>query len=127
MLDNRKHFRVRGSYKVHWKLVGTDISGQGTVYNISKSGVLFQTEHIFRINDKPVIYLESIDNDLGFQSKQGRVVWFRRAKTPQLSYLMGICFSIDSKPDKKFIDWLESKVQKTIDAQDSNVLGHYIG
>ncbi len=126
MLDNRKHLRIRGSYKARWKLVGTDISGEGTIYNISRSGALFQTEHIFKINDKPVICLESIDDELVFKSKQGKVVWFRREKTPHASYLMGILFSTDSMADKKFIDWLESKIQETSNAQDANILGHYI-
>ena len=47
MFENRRHFRLREFIDVTWKVDELNVSGEGTVVNISSSGLLLQTDRVF--------------------------------------------------------------------------------
>src|SRR5690348_3843734 len=95
MFENRRHFRLREFIDVAWKVSELKVSGEGTVVNISTSGLLLQTDHMFRPSDNCILSIESGGEVLPFAPKNGRIIWFRRIHTPQERLQCGIQFLAD--------------------------------
>jgi hypothetical protein len=122
MFENRRHFRLREFIDVAWKVADQDVSGEGLVVNISSSGLLLQTDKIFRPSDNCVLSIESGSEDLPFGAKKGRIMWFRRIHTPQERFQCGIQFLANT--DSSFQQWLEMKVNRLSEAGDATILGN---
>jgi len=126
MFENRRHFRLREFIDVAWKVVDTkDVSGEGLIVNISKSGLLLQTDKVFRPSDNCVLSIESGDEALPFAAKKGKIMWFRRIYTPQERYQCGVQFLYD-KLDNNFQQWLEMKVSRLSEAGDAKILNNMV-
>jgi hypothetical protein len=124
MLENRRHFRLREFIDVAWKVVGAqEVSGEGTVVNISSSGLLLQTDRMFRPSDNCVLSIESGSEILPFASKKGRIMWFRRIHTPEERLQCGVQF-LAGKTDSDFQQWLEMKVNRLSEAADAKILNN---
>ncbi|MBF0510927.1 MAG: PilZ domain-containing protein [Candidatus Omnitrophica bacterium] len=124
MYENRRHLRLREFLDVTWKVEGEEISGEGVVMNISKSGVLLQTDKTFRPPEKCVLSLESRQDDQLFSHKKAKMMWFRRiqgAKQPR--FQCGLEFLTGGK-DQPFQEWLQMKTDSLSNAQDVNILAH---
>ena len=126
MLESRRHFRLRHPMDIRWKVKNGDASGEGTISNISLSGLLMQTDKVFQLTDQCVLSIEIKDEDTPFIVKQGRVVWFRRINTPHQRYQFGVEFVKDAGFDAKLQDWLNEKVVELSKAGDANVVKNYI-
>ena len=126
MLEARRHFRLRHPMAIHWKVKNGDASGEGTISNISLSGLLMQTDKVFRMPDKCVLSIKIDGEDAPLIVKQGKVVWFRRINTPKSRYQFGVEFVKDAGFDAKLQDWLEGKVTELGKAGDANVVKNYI-
>jgi len=123
MFENRRHFRLKEFMDIAWKVQDQDVSGEGTVVNISNSGLLLQTDKMFRPTDHCVLTIESGLEALPFDAKKGKIVWFRRIHTPQERLQCGIQFLAD-KTDSHFQKWLEMKVNQLGEAADVKILGN---
>lgn len=123
MLENRRHFRLREFLDVTWKVEDQDVSGEGTVVNISTSGLLLQTDRVFKPTDNCVLSIESGPEALPFAPKRGKLVWFRRISTPQERFQCGIKFSSDMA-DARFAQWIENKITILSEAGDAKILGN---
>jgi len=123
MSENRRHFRLREYLDVNWKVEGQEVSGKGLVVNISSSGLLFQTDRVFKPSDECVLIIESESEILPFTAKKGKLMWFRRINTPQERFQCGIEFLKD-KPDDNFEKWLSMKLEQLSQAGDASILGH---
>ena len=123
MLENRRHFRLREIIDVAWKVTDQDVSGEGTVVNISSSGLLLQTDRVFRPTDDCVLLIESGADVLPFAAKKGKIMWFRRIHTPQERFQCGIQFVADNT-DNSFKQWLETKIKELGGTADANVLSN---
>ena len=123
MTENRHHFRLREFLDVTWKVVGQEVSGEGLVVNISSSGLLLQTDKVFRPSDPCVLSIESGSEALPFGPKKGKIIWFRRIHTPQERFQCGVQFITD-RLDKDFQQWLDKKVNQLSQAADANILGN---
>ena len=123
MFENRRHFRLREFFDVAWKVLDQDVSGEGTIVNISNSGLLLQTDRVFRPTDNCVLSLESSDQALPFNNRKGKIVWFQRIHTPTERYRCGIQFLPDHT-DSGFQRWLDSKVGQLSEASDAKILGN---
>ncbi len=121
MLENRRHFRLKEFMDVTWKLADQDVSGEGTVVNISASGFLLQTDRVFRPTDNCVLSIESGAETLPFAPKKGRLMWFRRINTPHERFQCGVQFLKD-QTDNDFQQWLEKKVARISEAADAKIL-----
>ena len=92
MEENRRNFRLREFLDITWKLDDQDVSGEGTIINISSSGVLLQTDRAFKPLDHSILSFDSGEEILPFEAKKGRIVWFRQIHTPQERLQCGIEF-----------------------------------
>jgi Tfp pilus assembly protein PilZ len=126
MYDNRRHFRLREFLDVSWKVDGEEASGEGTVMNISSSGMLLQTDRVFESSDDSVLSIEASDaQELPFAPKKGKIMWLRRIHTPQERYQCGIRF-LEDKGDNSLQQWLSTKIEQLCQAGDVNVLGKLV-
>jgi len=107
---------------VSWKVMDQDVSGEGLVMNISSSGLLLQTDRIFRPSDDCVLSIESGGETFPFASKKARIVWFERIRAAQDKYKCGLQFIEDQ--DNQFKEWLEEKINRLSAAGDANILGN---
>ncbi len=123
MLENRRHFRLKEFIDVAWKVADQDISGEGMVVNISTSGLLLQTDRVFRPSDHCVLSIGSGAENLPFAPKNGKIMWFRRIHTPEERMQCGVQFLPDHL-DLEFQQWLEKKVNRLSGAEDANILGN---
>jgi len=126
MFENRRHFRLREFLDVSWKTDQEGISGEGTVLNISSSGVLLQTDRVFQLPNDNILFIDSADSqELPFAAKKGKIMWFRRIHTPQERYQCGIRF-LEDKTDNSLQQWLSMKIEQLSQATDINVLGKLV-
>ena len=123
MFENRRHFRLREFIDVTWKVADQEVSGEGTVVNISTSGLLLQTDRVFKPSDNCVLSIESTAEILPFAAKKAKIVWFRRIHTPQERFQCGVVFWAD-KLDNNFQKWLEMKVSQLSEAGNATILGN---
>jgi hypothetical protein len=123
MLENRRHFRLREFTDVAWKVADQDVSGRGTLVNISFSGMLLRTDQIFRPTDNCFLTVESTAENFPFASKKGKMVWFRRIQAPQECFQCGLQF-LGNEADNDFIQRLEMKINRISEAGDANILGN---
>jgi len=125
MFENRRHFRLKEFLDVTWKVADQEVSGEGTVVNISTSGLLLQTDRVFRPTDNCVLSIESGLEDLPFNPKKGRIMWFRRIHAPQDRFQCGVQF-LPGRMDNDFQQWLEMKVNRLSEAANVNILGNLV-
>jgi hypothetical protein len=126
--ENRRHFRLRDYFDVDWKLNGNDSSGQGTVLNISVSGVLLQTNGALKPFDKCTIEIKpQAGGEVPFSPKKGKIVWFRRIGESGERFHCGVEFLKDAGvTDKALNDWLEQKVAAISEAGNVSILNIYV-
>ncbi|MDE1920847.1 MAG: PilZ domain-containing protein [Candidatus Omnitrophica bacterium] len=123
MFENRRHFRLREFLDVSWKVADQNVSGEGTVVNISASGLLLQTDKVFKPSDNCVLSIESGTEALPFAAKKGKIMWFQRIGASPQRFLCGIQFLAD-KPDGSLQRWLEVKINQLCEAGDAKILGN---
>jgi hypothetical protein len=124
MMENRRHFRLREILDVAWKVDNEETSGEGIVLNISTSGMLLQTDRVFKLSDHSILSIESATQDLPLVAKKGKVMWFRRIHTPQERYQCGVRF-LEDKMDKDFQQWFAMKVNRLTETANVNILGNF--
>ncbi len=125
MLENRRHFRLREFIDVTWRLEGQEASGEGTVVNISASGLLLQTDRLFRPTDNCILCIESGTEALPFSAKKGTLVWFRHIHTPHERLQCGVEF-LGGNKDNDLQQWLAQKVSRLSEAGDATILGNMV-
>jgi len=123
IFENRRHFRLREFLDVTWKLEDQEVSGEGTVMNISTSGLLLQTDRVFALSDDCVLSIESGVETLPFAAKKGKLMWVRRIHTPQERFQCGVEF-LQDKVDNTFQEWLAMKIDQLSQAADAKILGN---
>jgi hypothetical protein len=126
-LETRRHLRIRERMEVTWSMPGEDITGQGQILNISNSGLLLQIDDSFKPLDQCVLSIDpEIDEERPpFLSKKGKVVWFRRIKTPKYSYQCGLEFLKEPQLDDDFINWIENKTAQLAQTMNASILNNY--
>ncbi|MBF0571860.1 MAG: PilZ domain-containing protein [Candidatus Omnitrophica bacterium] len=77
MINNRQSFRLRKQFYVTWSVPVKKIEGEGIIFNISRSGMLFVTDKLFE-PDQGLDMFFRIEQVPSFPSK-GKLVWFRKA------------------------------------------------
>ena len=108
---------------VTWKVAGQEISGEGTVVNISSSGLLLQTDKVFEPVDHCILSIDSGTEALPFGAMKGKLMWFRRIHVPHERFQCGIQFLADTQ-DNSFQQWYETKVNRLSEAGDANILAN---
>ncbi len=121
--ENRRHFRLRELIDITWKHEDQEESGEGTVVNISSSGLLLQTDRLFKVSDQSVLSFGSKVNSLPLAGKKGRVMWYRRIVTPHERYQCGIQL-LEDNSDRDFQQWLGMKIDRLSEALNINILSN---
>ncbi len=126
MFENRRHFRLKHHFDVNWNVESQADSGEGTVLNVSLSGLFLQTDKTFKPSDNCVMSIKVDAQDgLPFVEKKGKLMWFRRINTPQERYQCGIQF-IDQDSDLKFQQWMENQVTQLSEAANVSILSNRV-
>ena len=125
MFENRRHFRLKHYMDVNWNVHGQEEAGEGTVFNLSLSGALFQTDKVFKPADNCVVLLKSQNADAPFEEKKGRLMWFKRISTPEDRFQCGIQF-LDQGTDLKYQQWIDERITQLSEATDVNILSKQV-
>ena len=123
MEENRRHFRLREFLDVNWSLADQGISGEGTVVNISMSGLLLQTDRFFAPLENAILSIGSEMENLPFIPKKGKIVWSRQIRAPKERLLCGVEFLNDNS-DNSFQEWYQEKVTRLSEAGNANILSN---
>ena len=124
MFENRRHFRLREFLDVTWKVEDQDVSGEGLIVNISKSGLQLVMDKVFKPTENCIVLVESKSEVFPFASKKGKLMWFRRISAPQERFQCGIQFLATDKLGGDFQELLEKKISQISEASDARILGN---
>ena len=123
MLENRRHFRVREILDIQWSVEGQEAKGEGKILNLSTSGILLQTDKVFKISQECVVSVSTPEGPLAL--KKGKVVWFRKIADGK-KYVLGIEFLKKVAYDKSLNDWVEGKITLLAQAGDAKIINNYL-
>ncbi len=127
MYENRRHLRFREIIDVRWAILGTDISGEGQLLNISSSGLKLVTDARFDPNQRGLLYIDAHGQvPLKFGAKKGKVIWVERLPDNKPGYLCGIEFASDKGWDKILSDWINNKTEELGQTGDAKILNNYV-
>ena len=96
MINNRDSFRLRKQIEVSWSIPEQQIGGQGKIYNVSLSGMSFETDKLFKPEHGMGMCFTSAQVT-AFPPK-GKLVWFKKAGKDKGHFHCGIRFIKASVP-----------------------------
>ena len=108
MAEFRRHFRIKESTPVRWRIKDKNVEGRGEVLNISQSGLLLETDSAFSPLDDSELILEPIEENIQFLPQNGRLVWFKKIKVVNTRFWCGLEFVA---PTAKVIDEIKKRVE----------------
>lgn len=128
LIENRKHFRLRQLIDVNWQIEGdSQLSGEGTIINVSQSGVLLLLDKAFVPVDKCIVSIVSQDQSQApFYGKKGKVVWLKKFVLNQPRLQFGIEFLKHDAQDLRFNQWLNGQIDRLSQVTNANILQHYV-
>jgi hypothetical protein len=95
--ESRRHIRVNESTCLLWHVRENGLVGQGRVRNISASGMLAELTSVDAPPDKNIFSFDSNLNDVNYIPETGRLVWRKRKRFSNNTYLCG--FQFDNLPE----------------------------
>ena len=120
MINDRQSFRLRKQLEFNWSIPGQKTEGEGLIFNISRSGILFVTDRLF----EPQHGLE-----MAFRVKQvppfpskGKLVWFKKVEKENACYQCGVKFLNELAASQAWITWMEENILKLADVASTNIL-----
>lgn len=124
MLENRQSFRLRQQIDLDWSVTDQKTDGKGKIYNISQTGLLFETDRLFAPEHGLTVSLNCQESPA--LPEKGKLVWFRKVGENKSHYLCGIRFSSDDASDVSWTKWMEESVLKLAEVGDTHILGRYL-
>jgi PilZ domain len=124
MISDRQSFRLRKQLELAWSVPDQKINGEGTIFNISRSGMLFVTDRLF-VPEHELIMGFSVKGVPSFPPK-GKLVWFRKVGEDQSHYQCGVKFLNDLAANPAWIAWMEENILKLADVGTANILEHFL-
>ena len=125
MMDGRQNFRLRRQIEIAWSVPEQKVEGQGKVFNVSISGMLFETDKLFD-PQHGMAMLFCAPQIPAFPS-QGKLVWFRKGGEGQSHYQCGIKFPTTTSVIPAWVKWMEENILKLAEAEDNTILTRYLG
>jgi hypothetical protein len=121
----RRHVRLREDISVHWRIEQSGRQGEGTIRNLSVSGMLLESQSLAMPPKDSEFILEALEPDKApFTSCRAKFVWGRRALSEQRYYFCGLEF-LD--PPEKAVSAIEARLAGISDVSDAGIVGHYLG
>ncbi len=126
MLENRRHLRIREIFDIRWAILGTELTGEGKVLNVSTSGFQLQLDGKFDPRRSGLLYIDGHDEKpLDFGSKRCKIVWLRRLEN-KTGFVCGVEFLKNTPRDKALDDWISRKTEDLAQTTNANILINYI-
>jgi hypothetical protein len=124
VINNRDYFRLRKQMDVSWSVPEQQAGGRAKIFNISLSGMSFETDRLFNPDHGMSIYFS--DAGIPPLPVKGRLVWFKKVGEGKSHYQCGIRFLGDSTTDQEWIKWMDDNILKLADTGDNKILQHYL-
>jgi len=124
MINNRDYFRLRRLMDVSWFISEQNIEGKGKIFNISLSGILFETDRLFTPEHGMSISFKS--EEIPPLPLKGKLVWFNKVGEGNSHYQCGVKFFKESTYNQKWIQWMDDNILKLADIADNKILNHYL-
>ena len=128
MAEWRRHPRVKQSISVRWSAGFLGNHGQGTIRNLSLSGLLLEVDDHFRPTTDGMYRLDIVDPELSQTvPREVKLVWFNRMKTDKVRKFCGMKFTNIQGPSlARLAEHLEQKCSSYQEAMDSNIIQNYL-
>lgn len=128
MTEWRRHSRVKESISVRWSTGFLGNHGQGTIRNISLSGLLLEVDEHFRPSEDGLYRLDIVDPQLAQTvPNEVKLVWFNRMKTDKLRKFCGMKFTNIQGPSlTRLAQHLEQRRLSYQEAMDLNIIQNYL-
>ncbi len=78
MLGRRSYLRVKVKSRVHWRVEGSPLSGEGIVINYSISGIKLVLDKVFEPPQECVVLIEPLTSFQFTGVKKFKVKWQKR-------------------------------------------------
>lgn len=124
MINDRQSFRLRKQFECRWSVPDQKIEGEGIIFNISRSGMLFVTDRLFE-PEHELIMSFNVKQSPPFPPK-GKLVWFRKVGEDDGHYQCGVKFLNEFAANPAWIAWMEENISRLAEIGNSNILGHFI-
>ena len=112
--DTRKSIRVKEKEKIEWQIKDSPFKGSGKIRNISKSGMLLETNSNLEPKGDFFIFHPNLKTD--YIPDSGRLIWRKKKKNRSKSWLCGIEFDC---PSEVMSVRLSNRIQKGLIAQEN--------
>ncbi len=125
--EYRRHMRIREETPISWRIEGSGLTGQGSIRDISVSGVLLEIDASFSLDKGSIFILQPAqgEDDLIIPDK-AKLIWSKPMKMEKGKYLCGLEFI---KPSDSIILSIAQRVEnwfsRLAEASDVNVLKNY--
>ena len=115
---------MRKHIDVVWSVPEEKIEGAGKIFNISLSGINFETDKLFQPDHGMTVCLKSAQ--ISALPSKGKLVWFKRVGENRSHYQCGIRFLKDMDPDPQWVQWMDENILKLADTGDNKILTRYL-
>ena len=120
MIKSPRSFRLRKQIDVIWSVPSQKIEGEGLIFNISRTGMLFVTDKLFDPSEKLTMCFKAAQVP-SFPSK-GELVWFRKVGKGGAQHQCGIRFADGAIQNPPWVKWMEENILKLADTGDNKIL-----
>ena len=123
MIENRQHYRLRQLMDLKWSIPEKKIKGEGKIYNLSISGMLITTDHLFKPAEDLIVNFSS--PQVPVLPLKGKLAWFKKLGKERVYYQCGVKFVKDESYGPSWLQWMEDNIAKLGEIQDSKMLKKY--
>ncbi len=124
MINDRQSFRLRKQLEFTWSVPEQKAEGEGLIFNISRSGMLFVTDRLFEPQHELGMAFK-VKQVSSFPSK-GKLIWFRKVEKENACYQCGVKFLNELASNQAWITWMEENILKLADIGNSNILENFL-
>ena len=126
-LEGRRHFRLRRHLNVNWSIDAQGLQGAGKIYNISLSGIAFETDKPFKASQSVIFQLQS--DEIKALPVNVSLRWWRPVLSGGRGYLCGVAFISDviGGYDPAWDQWIKENYNQLAETLDHEMLKKFLG
>jgi Tfp pilus assembly protein PilZ len=128
MTEWRRHPRVKESIDVRWSAGFLGNQGNGTIRNVSISGLLLEVDDRFKLAENDQYILEMVDTRMTQMiPRDVKLIWFSRIKTDKIHKFCGMKFTnAEGSVLTRLVEHVEGKSSCNNEAMDANIIQNYL-
>lgn len=124
-MEGRQYFRLRKELPLVWGVAEQGVEGQGSITDISLTGMQFKTDKPFSPQHGLVMAFKS--DQIPSLPNHGKLVWFRKRQSNNTTiYTCGVKFEREDGFHPAWRQWMEENILKLADAADNSILRRYL-